>query len=295
MAHEKAAAVESYAMKVFISWSGDRSKQLAQQLKSWLPKVIQSLDPWMSGEDIRAGGRWLFEVTTQLEESSFGVVCLTPENLREPWILFEAGALGKVLETASVCPYLLGVEPSAISGPLAQFQAKRANKDETLTLLESMNTNVASGEMQHQLTDALLREAFEKWWPDLEAAIKAIPDRADAPARRADRDMIEEILNLTRQIARRTETRLVAKSSRRFRAFRDFIRSRRAALAGFMEQGAMLRIQGDHLAVIARNEIYTRYLIDNRPVLVELASEFYKRPMTVSVGVEESEGPESDE
>jgi hypothetical protein len=191
-------------MKVFISWSGDRSKQLAQQLKSWLPKVIQSLDPWMSVEDIRAGGRWLFEVTRQLEESSFGIVCLTPENLREPWILFEAGALGKALETASVCPYLLGVEPSAISGPLAQFQAKRANKGETLTLLESMNANVAGDEMQHQLTDALLREAFEKWWPDLEAAIKAIPDRADAPARRNDRDMVEEILNLMRQIAQRT-------------------------------------------------------------------------------------------
>jgi hypothetical protein len=199
-----ARAVESCAMKVFISWSGDRSKQLAQQLKSWLPKVIQSLDPWMSVEDIRAGGRWLFEVTRQLEESSFGIVCLTPENLREPWILFEAGALGKALETASVCPYLLGVEPSAISGPLAQFQAKRANKGETLTLLESMNANVAGDEMQHQLTDALLREAFEKWWPDLEAAIKAIPDRADAPARRNDRDMVEEILNLMRQIAQRT-------------------------------------------------------------------------------------------
>ena len=112
-------------MKVFISWSGERSRQLALCLKNWLPKVIQSLQPWMSAEDIRAGGRWLLEIGTQPEETSFGVVCLKPENLKEPWILFEAGALGKMLRTASVCPYLLGVEPSTIAGPLAQFRSSR--------------------------------------------------------------------------------------------------------------------------------------------------------------------------
>jgi hypothetical protein len=242
----------------------------------------------MLGEDIRAGGRWLFEVTKQLEESSFGVVCLTPENLIEPWILFEAGALGKVLETASVCPYLLGVEPSAISGPLAQFQAKRANRDETLALLESMNANAAGDEIQNHLSEALLREAFSKWWPDLEAAIVAIPERTGPPARRNERDMIEEILNLTRQLARRP-ARLVLKDNR-LSAFRDFIRERRAALAGFMAQGARLRLRGDHLLVIAVNDIFIRYLSDNRSALTELASQFFKRPMTVTIGVGETEG-----
>ena len=45
---------------------------------------------------------------------------------------------------------------------------------------------------------------------------------------------------------------------------RDFIRSRRAALAGFMEQGAALALNGDVLTVIPRNDIYIRYLSDNR-------------------------------
>lgn len=278
-------------MKVFISWSGERSKQLAQHLKNWLPKVIQSLDPWMSAEDIRAGGRWLLEVSKQLEEASFGVVCLTAENLSEPWILFEAGALGKELETAYVCPYLLGLEPSAISGPLAQFQAKRANRDDTLALLESIN--LAAGDNQRPLTDALLQEAFSKWWPDLEAGINGIPDRVGVPAQRRDRDMIEEILNLTRQIARRPSGLFL--KTNKLPAFRQFIRARRAALAGFMQQGAQLRLRGDHLAVIPKSDIYTRYLTDNVPDLTDLASEFFKRPMTVTVGLEESERPEVDE
>ena len=45
---------------------------------------------------------------------------------------------------------------------------------------------------------------------------------------------------------------------------RDFIRGRRAALAGFMEQGAGLVLDGDILTVTARNDIYIRYLNDNK-------------------------------
>ena len=44
------------------------------------------------------------------------------------------------------------------------------------------------------------------------------------------------------------------------------IRSRRAALFGFMEQGASLALDGDVLRVIPRNDIYIRYLNDNRGV-----------------------------
>jgi hypothetical protein len=64
---------------------------------------------------------------------------------------------------------------------------------------------------------------------------------------------------------------------------RDFIRSRRAALAGFMEQGASLHLDGDRLAVIPRSDIYIRYLTDNRSVIAELASELYGRRIRVEV------------
>ncbi len=60
---------------------------------------------------------------------------------------------------------------------------------------------------------------------------------------------------------------------------REYIRSRRAALAGFMEQGAALSIDGDVLRVLARNDIYVRYLGDNLGVLAELASAMYGRPI----------------
>jgi hypothetical protein len=65
---------------------------------------------------------------------------------------------------------------------------------------------------------------------------------------------------------------------------RDFIRTRRAALAGFMEQGATLTIDDDDtITVIPRSEIYVRYLTDNRSAIADLASEFYGRRIEVNL------------
>jgi|HubBroStandDraft_1064217.scaffolds.fasta_scaffold16370_3 DNA polymerase-3 subunit gamma/tau len=64
---------------------------------------------------------------------------------------------------------------------------------------------------------------------------------------------------------------------------RDFIRGKRAALAGFMEQGAGLLLDGDILTVTARNDIYIRYLNDNKAVIAELASEHLGRAIRVEL------------
>src|SRR5688572_18638179 len=110
-------------MKVFISWSGERSKAVAVALREWLPDVIQSVHPWLSSEDIDAGLRWNDEVTRELSQTRFGIICLTAENQTAPWILFEAGALAKTIEKTHVVPYLIGLEPTDVQrGPLAQFQ-----------------------------------------------------------------------------------------------------------------------------------------------------------------------------
>jgi DNA polymerase-3 subunit gamma/tau len=64
---------------------------------------------------------------------------------------------------------------------------------------------------------------------------------------------------------------------------RDRIRDRRPALAGFMEHGAGLSVADDLVRVVPLNDIYTRYLNDNRAVIAELASELYGRPMRVEL------------
>src|SRR4051794_3672388 len=75
---------------VFMSWSGDRSRRLAEALRKWIELVLHDVDPWVSSQDIQAGSRWERELDGALASRSIGILCLTVENLTAPWIMFEA-------------------------------------------------------------------------------------------------------------------------------------------------------------------------------------------------------------
>uniref|UniRef100_UPI001C84E834 TIR domain-containing protein n=1 Tax=Paractinoplanes polyasparticus TaxID=2856853 RepID=UPI001C84E834 len=79
--------------RVLISFSQERSRELALVLRSWLPDVIQQVQPWVSHEDIEKGQRWAAEISRHLDGSTEGLICVTPENQAKPWLNFEAGAL----------------------------------------------------------------------------------------------------------------------------------------------------------------------------------------------------------
>ena len=139
-------------MKVFISWSGERSRHMALILKDWLPMALQHVEPWMSDEDIEAGGRWATSIGNELQNSHIGIVCVTGDNLTSDWLHFEAGALSKSLDESAVIPALLDIDVQAVSGPLAQFQAKKMDMDGVMDIDNGMNSldsmPVSSSKMQ---------------------------------------------------------------------------------------------------------------------------------------------------
>lgn len=188
-------------MKVFISWSGATSKAVALALHKWLPIVLQYVEPWMSERDIAAGERWAAEVATRLEESSFGILCLAPDNLNAPWLLFEAGAISKVMAIASVCPYLLGVDFRDVSGPLGQFQAKKAEKAPTLELVEAINQKAPK-----PLEQLRLHQTFDALWPTLEQELAGIPvqtgPRLAASPPRTDSEVLDTLVQAVRAFER---------------------------------------------------------------------------------------------
>lgn len=185
-------------MKIFISWSGERSKAIANILYDWLPLVIQTAKPWLSASDIDKGTRWSTDIATQLEETSFGIICLTPENLEAPWIHFEAGALSKTIDGSFVCPYLYEIEPTDIEGPLVQFQSTSANKDDTKKLIHTINNA-----LPESMTEQQIDKAFEVWWKDLKEKLEGINPIVPHPAvKRTERELLEEILELARGQAR---------------------------------------------------------------------------------------------
>lgn len=192
-------------MNVFISWSGPRSRFLADALRAWLPLVIQSIKPWMSDQDIATGSRWLAEISKKLSDARVGIICVTPENQTSPWLLFEAGALSKTLEQSFVCPILFELSPSQLAGPLAQFQASDTSRDGIEKLLNTLNQALND----NRLRDEDLGEILEVWWPKLSARVREMPSTSEAmPHKRTVENILEEIVENTREQLRRENIRL---------------------------------------------------------------------------------------
>lgn len=203
-------------MKVFISWSGTRSKALAIALRQWLPLVLQYVDPWVSDKDISAGDRWAQNIAVELESSNFGIICITPENLSSEWVLFEAGALSKSMLDAKVIPLLFGLELSDLSGPLSQFQAQKVEETGLMEVVKAINNvadNKASNDIVAQLVPTL--------WPKLQAALENIPNKEPSGRHmRPQHEILEELVTGVRGLNSRMrdfEPEMMARDLRNFK------------------------------------------------------------------------------
>lgn len=186
-------------MKVFISWSGSQSKKYAEAIRDWLPSVLQLVTPYFTPTDIDKGSRWSTDIANELASSEIGLICVTRENLHADWILFEAGALSKSLGKSLVCPILFDLSNTDLSGPLKQFQLTEFDRTEMSKLIAVVNNKLGD----HKLGQKTLESVFNKWWPDLETKVSEIARSVVQPKTpvRTDRQLIEEILTLTRQSA----------------------------------------------------------------------------------------------
>jgi hypothetical protein len=175
-------------MNIFISWSGERSNKISGILKRWMKKVIPSAELFFS-KDIPGGDRWSASIAKQLENTNFGILCVTKDNFEKPWLLFEAGALSKVVDEARVVPLLFDVEPSDLAGsPLSQFQAVSFAKADLKKLLCTIN-NASEKKLDSDYFEAL----FEGNYSKLKTSLNAVKPLADDEPSDTER-MLSEIL-----------------------------------------------------------------------------------------------------
>jgi hypothetical protein len=190
-------------MKVFISWSGDLSHKLAEAFRTWLPGALQTARPYFTPADIEKGARWSNEIAKELESSDVGVLFVTRDNVNSSWLFYEAGALSKKLEESRVCPIITGLTHNDLPGPLRQLQATELKEEDFRKLLKTINS--VAGE--NKLGDAVLDQVFEMWWPKLSGQFKSILENQKLPEKsaplRKDREILEEILELTRLNSKR--------------------------------------------------------------------------------------------
>lgn len=189
-------------MKVFISWSGERSRKVAELLDEWLQCVIQAVEPWISSKDIDRGALWFSEISDQLAETGIGIVCLTKENKLTPWILFESGALAKGISSNRVCTLLIDLKSTDIKNPLAQFNHSQPNKNGIWDLVRTINSTLK----EDSLKENILEKVFTTYWPQFDSSFKAIiketPEVVDEEIR-SDSDILIELLSSVRRLDRK--------------------------------------------------------------------------------------------
>lgn len=157
-------------MRIFISWSGPESHALARILHDWIPMVLPYAKPWMSSENIDKGKRWVPEIADNLQNSSYCIVCVTPDVAQRPWVNFEAGAVSKIVNESHVSPLLLGVSIDELGDvPLGMFHCTVFEKEDVAKLLGSINAASDSS-----VPSSVLRKALDYTWQKVRRKVESV-------------------------------------------------------------------------------------------------------------------------
>lgn len=187
-------------MKVFISWSGELSKKIAEVMNKWLPCLLQTIQVFYSPEDIEKGESWHQRIAAELSDCKYGLVCLTSENISAPWVNFEAGAIAKALD-AHVATIMVNINPSDIKGPLSSFQTTKLEQQDFLHLIQDINKYLDS-----PIDEIRLRTTFDGLWSNIRLELREVIQSSLPSTKNSRRvneksntEAIEEILQLVRK------------------------------------------------------------------------------------------------
>src|ERR1035438_3035299 len=166
-------------MRIFISWSGKKSRAFAEALKPWLEQVLPGTDVWLSSEDIDKGTIWFSEIIGELKQCNCGVVCITRENHLAPWIHFEAGGMIAGLGKTKVATLMLDIGFGEIQQPLNQFNGSPPDHEGLYHLVKSFNKT-----SDRPIKEYVLERTFEKFWPEFDATVQHLfpPAKEEAGA-----------------------------------------------------------------------------------------------------------------
>lgn len=192
-------------MNLFIVWSGDLSERAAGLLGQWFTQLMPWIKVHVPSGDSYGGMGWFSKEWKALQSAEFGILILTKENLNSPWLLFEAGVLFNKLDRPSIFPVVVDLSIADLSGPLAQFQAVRADQEGISKLAQAINLKSLEAR-QGGFEGETLKEAFEASWPGFESSLTIQKPESQRQRMRSDREVLYEILELSRTIARNVES-----------------------------------------------------------------------------------------
>lgn len=182
-------------MKVFISWSGDAERQVAEALRAAITTVCAGrAQPFVSSQDIPKGERGIPFIDAELASNDYGIVVLSAANHAKPWINYEGGAMASTLANP-VATVLLDLNPADFDGPLRTRQATRFTERQDMRDLFVQIAAAADPDMPASTTDILFNSA----WGALQLSWNPDANAPHEPLRTSD-EMLAEVVDRVRNI-----------------------------------------------------------------------------------------------
>lgn len=149
--------------KLFVSWSGDNSKQIAIELKNTLENQIfngSHLVCFVSDDGIASGDDWWSKINKELKKCKLGIACITKENLKAPWIYFETGAM--TARDLSVIPLLINCDFNALNKtPLSnKHMVEFLNKEKFKKMVKDINKKLQLLQISDNNLDKITESAY---------------------------------------------------------------------------------------------------------------------------------------
>ncbi len=148
--------------EVFISWSGEKAKKYAKFLEDMLNSVFDERAATFYSGNIESGSMWLQKINQALSESRVGIIILTKESMKKPWVNFEAGAIFKAdSDHTSIIPVCVDISFKDLEEhPLRFFQSRYCfNWQDMMELFEDLNRKLG---WQYKTIDlSKIKEEFD--------------------------------------------------------------------------------------------------------------------------------------
>jgi len=166
-------------MKLFLSWSGPKSRPIAEIMKNWIQFLFPSgVDIWLStqGNSIKPGSFAVPQIIKGLRQSDYGVFCFTKDNVKSPWMMFEAGAVCKqdsnTSEIEGVYTILFEGDIDDLRGtPLEQLQHTLFNKESMYKFFAAVNTISGQALIDEHRLSKNAEDSWDIYYPRIATAL----------------------------------------------------------------------------------------------------------------------------
>lgn len=162
--------------QIFISWSGENGKAIALKLKEVIEEDIfnNKIKCFVSDSDIASGEDWWKKIQNELISAKLGIVCITKENTKAPWIYYESGAL--VGNNVKVIPLLFNCNKDVLyKTPLnGQHSVSFHDMKKFMKMISDINDELKLLDLSTKQLNNISLIAYKKMHNDLSDVFKKL-------------------------------------------------------------------------------------------------------------------------